>query len=199
MFPDTHLKKWKIGKAEKWLVDNAKDIGIDIDGFEHEITNHFKNHVLKKHGNKEKEMMRGQIAVIEEDFEKISDVVKNPDHAMIGAKRNGKDVFYYVKKMEDGTTLYVEEVLNSDENKSLRSKTMFKRGKDVNKDKLKNIVSMNNKTDITNSKIISPGTGSNPSYKAENPPMAANPIQPTGQLSTLVVTPSSQNVKGTDK
>ena len=130
-------------------------------------------------------MIRGQIAVVEDDFGKISDVVKRPDHAMIGAKRNGKNVLYYVKKMEDGTTLYVEEVLNGAENKSLRSKTMLKREKDVNESKLKNIVSMNNKTDLSKAKIISPGTGSNPGCKTENPPTAANPIQPTGQLSTL--------------
>jgi hypothetical protein len=49
-----HLKKWiaekgenkpfekeSIGKAAKWLVNNAKEIGIDIKGFEHEVTNYF--------------------------------------------------------------------------------------------------------------------------------------------------------------
>jgi hypothetical protein len=90
------LKKWSLGKAAKWLVDHAKEIGIDIDSFEHEITDYFKSHVIKNHGNPEKEKARGQIAINKNDFEKIADIVGNPNLAMIGAKRDGKDVFYYV-------------------------------------------------------------------------------------------------------
>ena len=172
-----HLKKWSIGKASRWLVSHANEAGIDIDGFEHEITDYFKNHVLKEHGNSKKEKAKGQIAINENDFEKISDIVENPDHVMIGAKRDGKDVLYYVKKMTDGTILYVENVINNEDNKRLLGKTMFKRGKDVNKDKFKNIISMNNRTDISKAKIVNPvGTGSNPSYAK----VVANPTQPSG-------------------
>jgi hypothetical protein len=172
-----HLKKWSIGKASQWLVVHAKEAGIDIDDFEHEITNSFKNHVLKEHGNSEKEKAKGQIAINENDFEKISDIVENPDHVMIGAKRDGKDVLYYSKKMEDGTILYVENVINDENNKGLFGKTMFKRGKDVSKDKFKNIVSMNNRTDTSKAKIVDPvGTGGDPSYAK----VVANPTQPSG-------------------
>jgi len=176
------LKKQSLGKAAKWLVDNAKEIGIDIDGFEHEITDYFKSHVLKEHGDPKKEKLKGQIAIIEDDFEKIANIVKNPNLAMIGAKRDGKNVFYYVKKIDDGTTLYVEEILSS--KKKLQSKTMFKRKKDVSVEKFKNIVSMNNRTDMSNVKIVSPvGTGSNPSYTPTKTSVAvANPVQPSGQL-----------------
>jgi len=177
---NNHLKKWNIGKASQWLVNHAKEDGIDIDGFEHEITDYFKNHVLKEHGNSKKEKSKGQIAVNEDDFDKISNIVETPDYVMIGAKRDGKDVLYYVKKISDGTILYVEDVLNS--NKSLRGKTMFKRIKDINKRKISNIVSMNKATDISKAKIVSPvGTGSNPSYnRPEESKVVANPIQPSG-------------------
>jgi len=172
-----HLKKWNIGKTAQWLVDHAREAGIDIVGFEHKITNFFKNHVLKEHGNLEKEKSKGQIAINEDDFEKISDIVENPDHAMIGAKREGKDVLYYVKKMDDGTILYVENIINDKNNKELLGKTMFKREKNVTKDKFKNIVSMNNRTDISKAKIVNPvGTGGDPSYAK----VAANPTQPSG-------------------
>jgi hypothetical protein len=173
------FKKWSVGKAAEWLVEHAKEVQIDIDGFEHEISNYFLNHVLKEHGNPEREKARGQIAINEDDFEKIAGIVENPDHAMIGAKRNGKDVLYFVKKMDDGTTIYVENVINNKDNKGLLGKTMFKRVKDVSKDKFKNIVSMN-RTDVSNAKIVSPvGTGGNPSYAK----VAANSTQPSGQLS----------------
>jgi len=180
------LKKQGLGKAAKWLVDNAKELGIDIDGFEHEITDYFKSHVLKEHGDPEKEKLKGQIAIIEDDFERIADIVKNPNLAMIGAKRDGKNIFYYVKKIDDGTTLYVEEILSR--KKGLQSKTMFKRKKDVSVDKFKNIVSMNNRTDMSNVKIVSPvGTGSNPSYTPMKTSVAvANPVQPSGQLNSNI-------------
>jgi len=186
------FKKWSVGKAAKWLVDCAKEAQIDIDGFEHEISNYFQNHVLKEHGNPEREKARGQIAINEDDFEKISSIVENPDHAMIGAKRDGKDVLYYVKKMDDGTTLYVENVINDKDNKGLFGKTMFKKAKNVSKDNFKNIVSMNNRTDVSKAKIVSPvGTGGNPSYAK----VAANPTQPSGPLSTDNIPQTAHNVK----
>jgi hypothetical protein len=190
------LKKKSLGKAVKWLVNHAKEIGIDIDSFEHEITDYFKSHVLKEHGDPEKEKLKGQIAINEDDFEKIADIVENPNLAMIGAKRDGKDIFYYVKKMDDGTTLYVEEILNGKKNKGLQSKTMFKRKKDVSADKFKNIVSMNNRTNISKVKIVNPvGTGSNPSYTPIKTPVAvANPVQPSGQLSNLNIPQPTHSV-----
>jgi hypothetical protein len=189
-------KNRSIGKATKWLVDHAKDIGIDIDGFEHEITDYFKRHVLKEHGNLEKERAKGQIAVNENDFEKISEIVGNPTLVMIGAKRDNKNVIYYVKKMEDVTFLYTEEILFGNKNKGLQSKTMYKRKKDINEKIFKNIVSMNKRTDITKAIIVGPvGTGSNPSCTPKSSVVVANPIQPSGQLSNINIPPSSSDVK----
>jgi len=186
------FKKWSVGKAAEWLVDHAKEAQINIDGFEHEISNYFQNHVLKEHGNPEREKARGQIAINEDDFEKIAGIVENPDHAMIGAKRNGKDVLYFVKKMDDGTIIYVEDVIKNKDNKGLLGKTMFKRVKDVSKDRFKNIVSMN-RTDVSNAKIVNPvGTGGNPSYAQ----VAANPTQPSGQLSNNNIPQTTYNVNG---
>jgi hypothetical protein len=49
--------------------------------------------------------------------------------------------------------------------------------KNVTKDKFKNIVSMNNRTDITKAIIVNPvGTGGDPSYAK----VVANPTQPSG-------------------
>jgi hypothetical protein len=125
-------------------------------------------HVLKGHGDEKKEKQYGQIAINENDFKRIPEIVSSPDLVMFGAKRHKNDVLYYVKKMSDGTTLYLEEVLSK--NKKLRSKTMFKRKNDVNEEKFKNIVTMNNKTDILKIKIVKPeSTGSNPSCERQKP------------------------------
>jgi len=69
---------------------------------------------------------------------------------------------------------------------------MFKKVNDVTKDKFKNIVSMN-RTDVSNAKIVSPvGTGGNPSYAQ----VAANPTQPSGQLSNNNIPQTTFNVNG---
>jgi len=71
-------------------------------------------------------------------------------------------------------------------------KTMFKRVKDINKDKLKNIVLMNNRADVSNAIIVSPvGTGGNPSYAKVD----ADSTQPSGQLSTDNIPQTTPNVK----
>jgi hypothetical protein len=162
-----NFEKVIVAKVAKWLVEQVKTVGLDIDGFNHEITNDFKNHVLKEHGDSEKEKLHGQIAINNDDFDKIAEIVTTPDLAMIGAKRNGQDVLYYIKKMKDGTTIYLEEILDSKKNKVLRGKTMFKRKNDVDKKKFMNILVMNGKTDVSNAKIVEPeSTGSNPSCEA---------------------------------
>jgi hypothetical protein len=62
------LQKIPMGKVEKWLVDEAKEVGLDINGFEHEITNEFVTHVMNNHGNEKTEKNRGQIAIKQDDF-----------------------------------------------------------------------------------------------------------------------------------
>jgi hypothetical protein len=47
-----------LGKPEAWLLEAAASIGLDFSPFTHEVTNHFKNHVKKRHG-------RGTLAIQE--------------------------------------------------------------------------------------------------------------------------------------
>jgi hypothetical protein len=164
------LEKQVIAKADKWLVDNAKEVGLDIDGFEHEITNQFVAHVMKEHGDVEKEKSRGNVAIVQEDFEKLSSVVKNPDMAIVGAKRGDATLVIYAKQMADGTTLYFEEVLT--EKESLRSKTMYKKKFSFDKEKVLNVICAFGKTDISGAKIIE-GEGRLPSGVNDVDPAAA--------------------------
>jgi len=57
------LEKISLGKVGKWLASEARKVGLDIEGFEHEITNEFVRHVMKNHGNEKIESARGQIAI----------------------------------------------------------------------------------------------------------------------------------------
>jgi len=201
-----HLKKWiaergesnkpfekeSIGKAAEWLINNAIEVGIDIEGFEHEITNYFINHVLNRHSDPDTEKSLRQIVVKEEDFNNIADIVKNPDYAIIGAKRKGEDVLFYAKRMEDGSTIYLEEVLKGKKNKTLRSKTLFRKKDDIDdKNTFLKIASGDGKTDLSKIKTVSlHRAGGNPSFAPDKPAADAT--------STLGVDqPSKNNISQT--
>ena len=147
-------KNIPIGKTKKWLVKHAKNAGLNLEGFNHEITSDFKNHVLKEHGDKKTETARGQIAIKESDFYNIPDIISEPDYVAIGAiSKKGRAILAYAKKIGGGTSLYFEEIWDG-KNKTLRSKTMYKREKDIDDDKFKNIVSNNGKTNLKSAIIL---------------------------------------------
>ena len=155
-----------IGKPAQWLVEAAAAAGLDISGLIHEVTNYSKSHSIKRHGNAETERAQGQVPVTLADFDRVPEIVKNPDCAIINIKRNGGTVIAYAKKFEDHTVIYFEEVLNSKRNKSLRSKTIFKKMGTVKADTFLKILKNNIHTDVSEIKMVV-GAGGYPGNKAE--------------------------------
>jgi len=94
----SHFTKTTIGKPAQWLIEAAASTGLDFTGLTHEITNYFKNHVIKRHG-------KGLLAITEKDFEKIPVIVEAPDMAIIGAIREGLLFNAYVKRIDNETYL----------------------------------------------------------------------------------------------
>jgi hypothetical protein len=136
-----------IGAPEPWLIEAAASIGLNYAGLIHEITDHFRNHVKKRHG-------QGVLALLDTDFERIPGIVKAPDMAIVGAIR-GEAVFNAYAKREDGATyLYYEEVLNSNRNKALRGRTFYKIMKPLDMEGFEKIVTMNEKSDLSRVKKI---------------------------------------------
>jgi len=192
--PPSKIEKTAIGKVEKWLVDEAKKVGLDIDGFDHEVTNEFVGHVMKRHGNEKTEKQSGQIAIKKSDFDDIPSVLKNPDYTIVDSKRNNKNILTYAKEMGDGTMLYFEEVLNGKRNKALCGVTMFKRKGIVNERDLAAIVTMNGKTSLKGAKIVIGRGGHSPidadkaidmtaatsAQSADSPDDSKRPKAPTG-------------------
>ena len=139
--------KTTIGKPKKWLIEAAADIGLDYSDLSHEVTNHFKEHVEKRHG-------QGELSITDKDLEKIPEIVRKPDLAIIGTIRKGEIRNVYVK-MEPGVTyLYFDKVLNSNHNKALRACTFFKIVKPLDMGNLERIVNMNGKSDLSRAKKI---------------------------------------------
>lgn len=109
--PGNASERVSFAPVPDWLARAATAAGLDIAGFSHAIDSSAVRHVIKKHGDEKTEQARGQVAVTEADFELIPDVVAGPDKVLFGTKnRLGKEQVVYLKKLPDGSTLYLEEV-----------------------------------------------------------------------------------------
>lgn len=145
-----NIQSTPIGRPAPWLVEAAASIGLDYSALTHEVTDHFKNHSMNRHGDPAK---HGRATVTEADFEKIPAIVKNPDMAIIGAKRWILCNVYV--KIEGGMTwLYFDEVFDSKRNKALRSATLYKVTRPLTLDEVLRNVTRNDKTDILKAKIL---------------------------------------------
>jgi len=151
--PQQSLKKVKIGKVKTWITEKAKDMGIDIEGYYHEVSNYFIRHVLKSHGDEKKEIVRGNLPINNRDFMQIPVILEYPDFIIVGAKRNNKDRIIYIKYMENGTMFYFEEILTGKSNKTLRGNTMYKSRKKLDEAGIIANIGMNGKTDTAKIKI----------------------------------------------
>jgi hypothetical protein len=184
-----HIRKWRenskeakrlgiksLGTAAPWLVNAAKEFGLDIEGLEHEITDDFIRHVIKSHGKANSEEPQGQMAVTQDDFSDLSDVLRFPDRVLLGVKNKyGKNMIHYAKKMTNGTILYAENILDSNKNLSLRGQTMLKRRKNINDKILSHFASNNGKNDISNIKLVDPiDSGGSSSIPIPKPVAVAN-------------------------
>lgn len=151
----TQSKKQFREPVKDWIVKLAAETGLNIKGFKHKTTEDFERHVIKKHGNEKIENARGQIAVTEQDLKNIDDVMNNPDIAVAGVKKNGKDRIILVKNNEHGSVL-VEEVLSGNKNKSLNAKTFWIMDKNIDEEKIKKILANTNGYDISKIKTATP-------------------------------------------
>jgi len=105
------------------------------------------------------------LSITEKDFEKIPGIVKTPSLAIIGAIRKGVLINAYAKMEAKATYIYFEEVLDSNRNKVLRSRTFYKIIKPLDMENFERIVTMNEITDLTGTKKII-ATGGHPGEEA---------------------------------
>jgi DNA polymerase III sliding clamp (beta) subunit (PCNA family) len=135
--------------------------GINVEGFERSLDTYAIRHILKNHGNAKIEEARGQVAITKEDFDKIPNVMNNPDRvANVGiSKINQKPLIVYLKRV-NGVILVVEEVLESKKKHTRRlpitSMRKYKVGNNKMPDELmQNIVSslITSETSSGNTKV----------------------------------------------
>lgn len=119
-------QKLVIGKVSKDLQEKAQQNGYDISEYNHDIDVSGTRHSFKNHGNEKKENLRGQIAITDEDFERIPEIIYGYDDVHFGeSDEKGTPLIKYHKKFDDGTSIYAEEIRTRQ--KTLTIKSLYKR------------------------------------------------------------------------
>ncbi len=124
-----------LNTPEKLVIGNVTKAGAKIlteligaeitEEYTHNLDRSSIKHVFNQHGNSKEESDRGQIAINEKDFELITDIINNPDEIINGGKNKlQKDTITYLKKVNDGSFIYIEEIRTG--RKELMLNTMYK-------------------------------------------------------------------------
>ena len=122
-------EKAVVGRVSPQLSTAAKEHGLNIDGYIHNIDTSAVQHARKRHGIPQREERRGQLAVTDDDFKNIPQIIYNPDFVAFGAKNNkGLDLIIYGKNMPDGSSVYVEEVRTGKKTLTTNSLRKYKTG-----------------------------------------------------------------------
>lgn len=156
----------KIGKVPQWLSDEAMKHGLNIQGYEHAIDVSAIKHIKNIHGDEKKERSRGQVAITDNDIQMVPLIVGNPDYIVFGAKnRQNNEAIVYVKKMNDGSVIFVEEMRTK--RKTLSANTMWKMKSDVTSQSLLSIIKQHLRSDNVSIDILShPNNNVNTLYQS---------------------------------
>lgn len=122
--PGNSAEKRIFGKVTPEGAQYLSDLlGVNIsDDFTHTIDRSSINHAHKNHGDIKIEESRGQIALTNEDYELAADIISTPDEVInTGKNEKGLQTVTYIKKFEDGTIVYIEEVRTGKKELALNS------------------------------------------------------------------------------
>lgn len=121
-----HTQKLIPAELEQNEVERlSKLIGIDLTGFKRKIDSNGIRHVFKKHGDPGNESLRGQISVIEADFDLVEIIVREYDILIPGSSKLGNPTLRYEKSFPEFHLIYVEEVRPG--RKEIMLQTLYKR------------------------------------------------------------------------
>ena len=120
------VQRETIGKVTEQQAKVIQDaLGIDVSGYKHTIDKSEIGHIFNNHGDIKQEENRGQIAVNNDDFARIPEILANPDKIEYSDKNDkGLETITYTKAF-NGTTYIIEEIRTG--KKELALNTMYKR------------------------------------------------------------------------
>ncbi len=120
-----------IGGITKRQAKDFADNGIEVDDtWVHSFESSAVNHNQKRHGNQRIEDRTEQIAISQEDYARIPEILESYDRVSKSPNRSrstGNEVIIFEKEFDDGYVYYLEE--KRDRRKSLSFQTMYKKKK----------------------------------------------------------------------
>ena len=116
--------KLYFGKISKKDSDRIKrKFGINVRNYNISLKSDSVKHIIKKHGSS-KEMLRGQIPILDSDFELIPKIISNYDNIMLGTPTSSnKPAIIFIKKID---TYYYLVNYVSDKCHNLEVQTIWK-------------------------------------------------------------------------
>ena len=88
-----------------------RETGMDVMGYSHSLDSSAIRHVVKSHGNEEREKARGQVPVMREDIERLGEILEKADRIKAGGKtKQGLEMIRYELDEKGGTTIVFEEL-----------------------------------------------------------------------------------------
>gem|GEM_PF-60872 len=114
------------GKVTGWVADAVSEhLGINAHDYHHSVDSDALRHIEKNHGKGMSEHARGQIPITDSDIHRLPQIVADPDEIWLGGKTHrGEYAVVNMRRIPDGTTIYVEEVHNK--RKEFAAKTLWK-------------------------------------------------------------------------
>jgi hypothetical protein len=106
---------------------------------------------MRRHGDRN---IHGAATITSADFDRIPEIVKAPDYAVIGAIRKKTLINAYAKIDTNIIYLYFDDILKSRKNKALRGKTLYKVTRPLSLKEFLNNVSRNGKTDMSKAAVF---------------------------------------------
>jgi hypothetical protein len=101
-----------LGRLSAQDVSMLQSEGVAVDGgFSHTVDMFAVRHAFNRHGDEKVEAKQGQMPLTDADISAIPQAIESPDAWLLGAKTpRGQDIVGSLKRLPDGTVLYLEEV-----------------------------------------------------------------------------------------
>ncbi len=107
----------------------SEQSGISLNNYKFSVDVYAIRHIIKNHSQSEIETPKGQIAITDEDFELIIDILENPDLVFYDGKNKlGKDVFQFQKLIENKYVV-IKEVRTGKKQLALNSMRIIKKNR----------------------------------------------------------------------
>ena len=103
-------KKVQYGTVSKSEAEKLeKETGLRVDGYKRIIDNYAIKHMIKQHGNAQKEAARGQLPVTEEDIQKIPEIVSSPDSVQYAGLNSREEILSAMRSVLTGRSITLKK------------------------------------------------------------------------------------------